>query len=83
MKRGEDNRALPLLERAHAILNSSGGLSEAYNDYNLAYTRLQLGSCDGVVEHCTSRNDDRVRSEIGENTELHPAVERCPSRDDG
>ena len=50
MQRGEYTRALPLLERAHAILNSSGGLSEAYNDYNLAYTRLQLGNCDGVVE---------------------------------
>jgi serine/threonine-protein kinase len=50
MQRREYNRALPLLERAHAILNSSGGLSEAYNDYNLAYTRLQLGNCDGVVE---------------------------------
>jgi transcription initiation factor IIE alpha subunit len=25
-------------------------LDEAYNSYNLAYTRFQLGRCDGVLE---------------------------------
>jgi serine/threonine protein kinase len=50
MQRGDYAGALPLLEQAQAILNGTGGLAEAYNDYNLAYTRLQLGDCDGVVE---------------------------------
>ena len=28
----------------------TGSLDEAYADYNLAFTRFQLGSCDGVLE---------------------------------
>ena len=50
MQHGDYKGALPLLEQAQAILNGSGGLSEAYTDYNLAYTRLQLGNCVGVVD---------------------------------
>ena len=29
---------------------SAVGLSEAYAKYNLAYTRFQLGNCDGVLD---------------------------------
>jgi hypothetical protein len=65
MQRGDYNGALPLLEQAQGILNGSGGLSEAYNDYNLAYTRLQLGNCDGVVELLhESQSLQRHRPEI-------------------
>jgi serine/threonine-protein kinase len=42
--------ALPLLEQAYSGLSGSGQLAEAYAAYNLAFTRLALGSCDGVVE---------------------------------
>jgi hypothetical protein len=42
--------ALPLLERAVAALVGTGSLAEAYASYNLAYTRLALGRCDGVLE---------------------------------
>jgi predicted Ser/Thr protein kinase len=42
--------ALPLLERAVQKLQGSRSLDEAYADYNLAFTRFQLGSCDGVLE---------------------------------
>ncbi len=41
--------ALPLLEQAVAGLTGSGELAEAYATYNLAFTRLSLGSCDGVL----------------------------------
>ena len=42
--------ALPLLEQAVAGLSGAGDLAEAYASYNLAFTRLALGRCDGVVE---------------------------------
>jgi transcription initiation factor IIE alpha subunit len=31
-------------------LQGTGSLTEAYASYNLAYTRFQLGRCDGVLE---------------------------------
>jgi len=50
MKAGDYQGALPLLEQAVAGLSGSGEIAEAYASYNLAFTRLALGSCDGVVE---------------------------------
>jgi serine/threonine protein kinase len=50
MQRGDYAGALPLLEQAIAKLDGTGSIDEAYADYNLAYTRLQLGNCDGVVD---------------------------------
>ena len=48
MQNGDFANALPLLEQAVAALAGSGSLAEAYASYNLAFTRLALGSCDGV-----------------------------------
>ena len=42
--------ALPLLEHAVTALAATGSLAEAYASYNLAFTRLALGRCDGVLE---------------------------------
>jgi serine/threonine-protein kinase len=50
MRQGDYSGALPLLEQAQQKLQGSGSLDEAYNSYNLAYTRFQLGRCDGVLE---------------------------------
>ena len=50
MQAGDYAGALPLLERAVQKLQGSSSLDEAYADYNLAFTRFQLGSCDGVLE---------------------------------
>jgi eukaryotic-like serine/threonine-protein kinase len=50
MKAGNYEDALPLLEQAVTGLSGSGSLAEAYASYNLAFTRLALGRCDGVVE---------------------------------
>jgi tetratricopeptide (TPR) repeat protein len=50
MQQGNYATALPLLERSVSALDGTGSLNEAYADYNLAYTRLQLGSCDGVED---------------------------------
>jgi serine/threonine-protein kinase len=41
--------ALPLLEQAVGKLQGTGKLYEAYASYNLAFTRFQLGNCDGVL----------------------------------
>jgi tRNA A-37 threonylcarbamoyl transferase component Bud32 len=50
MRAGDYAGALPLLEQAVQKLRGSGALTEAYADYNLAYTRFALGRCDGVVD---------------------------------
>ena len=50
MQAGNFEGALPLLEQAVAGLAGSGQLAEAYASYNLAFTRLSLGSCDGVID---------------------------------
>jgi eukaryotic-like serine/threonine-protein kinase len=42
--------ALPLLEEAVSKLQGSGSLAEAYASYNLAFTRLALRACDGVLD---------------------------------
>jgi serine/threonine-protein kinase len=49
MQSGDYDAALPLLEQAVAGLAGSGSTVEAYASYNLAFTRLALGSCDGVL----------------------------------
>ena len=49
MQAGDYGGALPLLEQAVQRLGGTGVLSEAYADYNLAYTRLALGQCTDVV----------------------------------
>lgn len=74
MQQGDYAGALPLLEEAVAGLSGSGSLTEAYALYNLAYTRLQLGTCEGVVEMLDrsqqiqgSRAEiDRARAQAGE-----------------
>jgi hypothetical protein len=50
MQAGDYAGALPLLEQAVAGLAGSGETAEAYASYNLAFVRLKLGSCDGVVD---------------------------------
>lgn len=50
MQAGDYAGALPLLERAVQRLQGTNSLTEAYADYNLASTRVHLGSCDGVLE---------------------------------
>jgi eukaryotic-like serine/threonine-protein kinase len=50
MGAGDYAGALPLLEQAVQKLQGTGSLTEAYASYNLAYTRFQLGRCDGVLE---------------------------------
>jgi hypothetical protein len=49
MRVGDYRGALPLLEQAVQQLTGTGTLSEAYADYNLAYTRYELGQCSGVL----------------------------------
>jgi serine/threonine protein kinase len=45
MKSGDFNGALPLLQDAASQLQGQGSLAEAYTDYNLGYTLMQLGNC--------------------------------------
>jgi predicted Ser/Thr protein kinase len=65
MQAGDFAGALPLLEQAVAKLSGTGSLTEAYADYNLAYTRLKLGQCTDVL--ALLENSKRIqghRSEI-------------------
>jgi eukaryotic-like serine/threonine-protein kinase len=50
MQAGDFEGALPLFEQAVQKLDGTGKLYEAYAKYNLAYTRFQLGRCDGVLD---------------------------------
>jgi tRNA A-37 threonylcarbamoyl transferase component Bud32 len=50
MQQGDYAGALPLLERAVQKLAGTGVIQEAWASYNLAFTRYQLGNCDGVLE---------------------------------
>jgi serine/threonine-protein kinase len=75
MQAGDYAGALPLLERAVQKLQGTGSLDEAYADYNLAFTRFQLGNCDGVLDlldHSESIQGqrapiDRLREQAQEN----------------
>ncbi|CAN5352011.1 hypothetical protein BH18ACT12_BH18ACT12_14370 [soil metagenome] len=65
MQAGDYAGALPLLEQAVEKLQGTGSLDEAYASYNLAFTRLALGSCDGVFDLL-----DRSESVQGERKEI-------------
>jgi serine/threonine-protein kinase len=75
MQAGDYAGALPLLERAVQKLQGTNSLDEAYADYNLAFTRFQLGNCDGVLELLDSSESiqgqraeiDRLRQQAQEN----------------
>jgi hypothetical protein len=77
MQDGDYEGALPLLERAVQKLSGTGSLDEAYADYNLAFTRFQLGNCDGVLELL-----DRSEALQGHRSEIdrlrEQAQETCP-----
>ncbi|HZT91970.1 MAG TPA: serine/threonine-protein kinase [Gaiellaceae bacterium] len=49
MQAGDFAGALPLLEQAVQKLTGANTLDEAYADFNLAYTRFQLGQCTDVL----------------------------------
>jgi serine/threonine-protein kinase len=51
MQQGDFQSALPLLRDAQSQLAGRGDLAEAYADYNLGYTLLQLGQCDEAVQY--------------------------------
>jgi serine/threonine-protein kinase len=76
MQAGDYTGALPLLEQAVQKLQGTDSIAEAYASYNLAFTRFQLGSCDGVLELL-----DRSESIQGHRTEIDQlrkqAKERC------
>ena len=75
MQSGDYAGALPLLEQAAQKLDGTGKLYEAYAKYNLAYTRYQLGNCDGVLDLLDQAQAiegdkaaiDRLRSQAEEN----------------
>jgi tRNA A-37 threonylcarbamoyl transferase component Bud32 len=65
MQAGDYAGALPLLEQAVEKLQGVGSLDEAYASYNLAFTRMALGNCDGVLDLL-----DRSESIQGERKEI-------------
>jgi serine/threonine-protein kinase len=76
MQAGDYAGALPLLERAVERLQGTGSLTEAYASYNLAFTRFQLGSCDGVLELLD--RSESIQGQRGAIDELREQAEdRC------
>jgi serine/threonine protein kinase len=65
MRQGDYAGALPLLEQAVQKLSGSGATTEAYADYNLAYTRRKLGQCTDVLQLL-----DRSQAVQGHRTEI-------------
>ena len=51
LQAGDYAGALPLLQQAVAKLNGVGYPYEAYANYNLGYTLLQLGRCDEAIPY--------------------------------
>jgi eukaryotic-like serine/threonine-protein kinase len=51
MQAGDYTGALPLLQQAVAKLSGVGFPNEAYANYNLGYTLLQLGSCSEAIPY--------------------------------
>ena len=78
MQAGEFEAALPLLEQAVAA--RTGDLTEAYASYNLAFTRLSLGRCDGVLE-LLARSEE-LQGERREISRLRREAERACDGDD-
>jgi eukaryotic-like serine/threonine-protein kinase len=80
MQAGDYQGALPLLEQAVSKLQGTGSVYEAYADYNLASTRLHLGSCDGVKD--LLKNSERIQ---GHRTEIDAAKaqekQQCRGKD--
>jgi eukaryotic-like serine/threonine-protein kinase len=82
MQAGNYQAALPLLERAVELSQGSGSLTEAYASYNLAYTRFQLGNCDGVLELLD--RSQQVQGHRDEIDELRStAAEQCAGEENG
>ena len=81
MQAGEFERALPLLEASVAGLAGSGGITEAYASYNLAFTRFALGNCDGVL--ALLDRSEAVQGERKEITRLRREAERNCEEDEG
>ncbi|HWN21016.1 MAG TPA: serine/threonine-protein kinase [Gaiellaceae bacterium] len=77
MQAGEFEAAQPLLEQAVAARTAD--LTEAYASYNLAFTRLSLGRCDGVLE-LLARSEE-LQGERKEISRLRREAERgCNGR---
>ena len=79
MQAGDYEGALPLLEQAVAASRGSGTLTEAYAAYNLAYTRFQLGSCDGVLDLLA--RSEAVQGQRGEIDELRGQAQQACEED--
>ncbi|HEY6961953.1 MAG TPA: serine/threonine-protein kinase, partial [Gaiellaceae bacterium] len=76
MRAGDYAGALPLLEQAVAKLQGTGSVTEAYADYNLAYTRFALGQCTDVV--ALLDNSESIQGHRPEITRLrHEAQKTC------
>jgi serine/threonine protein kinase len=79
MQAGDFEAAQPLLEQAVAA--QTGDLTEAYASYNLAFTRLSLGRCDGVLELLA--RSEQLQGDRKEIRRLRREAERACGGDGG
>ena len=76
MQAGDYAGALPLLQQAVDRLKGTGSVDEAYADYNLAYTRFQLGDCTDVL--ALLDQSQRIQGHRKEIDQLrHDAAKQC------
>jgi TolA-binding protein len=65
MKQGDYTHALPLLESAVSQMQGSGSLANAYANYNLGVTLMQLGRCADAMPYLeTSKSLQPGRKEV-------------------
>jgi hypothetical protein len=82
MEDGDYQRARPLLLGAVKALRGSGIKEEAWALYNLAYTRYQLGECDGIST--LLGRSERIQGRHSDIDQLRRATyDRCIGGGDG
>jgi serine/threonine-protein kinase len=75
MQRSDYRRARPVLQRAVRALRNTGNIHEAYATYNLAYTKYQLGECNGILPLL-----DRSETVQGEHPDINWLYDRTYRR---
>ena len=75
MQEGRYAEALPLLQQALAKLDGTGDINEAYTDYNLAYTLIQLGSCSQAP--ALLDESEQIQGHRHEIDEARHAADKC------
>jgi serine/threonine-protein kinase len=75
IREGRYEEALPVAQRAVAALQGSGELYEAYANYNVGKSLLELGRCAEAIPYFD--RSEQIQGERGEITRDRAAAESC------